>query len=251
MTNGSYRNRSGMPLGGIGAGKVEFCPNGKFTNCTASNNWDAPIIGGGASPSGDTPEGTGIKGAFLARFVEGAGAQVLRTYGCGPIPGLSEEEIVFDALFPRAVVSYPPLGGVALELEAFSPLCLDEPPSSRYRSSSLPVAIFRFKLRNETDKPRRAAVAVSWENLAGMGGYAGVVVNHTDCRACAPIEEEDLAGIRFYLTKTQLNGRTLGEYALLCRRRPDAVYSLCAGWDLDTEGREVWEGFARTGSLPC
>ncbi len=253
MSNRSYRNRSGMPLGGIGAGKVEFCPNGKFTNCTASNNWDAPIIGGGASASGDTPDGPGIRGAFLARFVEGAGAQVLRAHGWGRLPGLREEDMAFEALFPRASVAYPPLGGVSLSLEAFSALCLDEARETRYRSSSLPGAVFRFMLRNESEQVRRAAVAVSWENLVGMGGYAGVVVNHTDCRACEPIRGEDLVGVRFYASRRQLNGRTVGEYALLCPRRPGVSASACAGWDLDAEDADderVWGSFARTGELP-
>ena len=250
MVNCSSRNRSGMPLGGIGAGKVDFCPNGKFTNCTASNNWDAPITGGGAGLNGDTPEGSGIKGAFLARYVEGAGAQVLRTYGCGVIPGLPEQDINFDAVFPRARVSYPPLGEVDFTLEAFSPLCLDEEPLSHYQSSALPAAVFRFTLTNRSEHKRRAAVAVSWENLAGMGGYAGIVINHTDCRASAAIKEDDVTGVRFYLTKQQLNGRTAGEYVLLCRRLPGVTQSAYAGWDLDGDGRDIWESFARTGAFP-
>ena len=249
MTDGSYRNRSGIPLGGIGAGKVDFCPNGKFTNCTASNNWDAPITGGGAGPAGDTPDGPGIKGAFLARYTEGCGAQVLRAAGCGSLPGLPEEEREFDAFFPRATVAYRPWGGIALTLEAFSPLCLDEAPSTHYRSSALPVAIFRFTLANQSGERRRAAVAASWENLVGMGGYAGIAINHTDCRECRPLDEEDLAGVRFSATKTRIDGRTYGEYALLCRRLPDVLQSTYAGWDLGTDGREAWEGFARSGAF--
>lgn len=250
MANNPCRNRSGMPLGGIGAGKVDFCPNGKFTNCTASNNWDAPITGGGAGPVGDSPDGTGIRGAFLARYVEGAGAQVLRTSGCGPLRGLPEEEMEFDAVFPRATVAYPPLGGVALAVEAFSPFCLDEAPATRYRSSSLPAAVFRFTLTNRAEQRRRAAAAVSWENLVGLGGYAGVVINHTDCRACTPLAEDDLIGVRFHATKIQLNGRTTGEYTLLCRRAAEVDQSVYAGWDLESGGREAWESFARQGRFP-
>ena len=42
------RNDSGVPLGGIGAGKIEFCADGRFTNVTTTNNWDCPIIDGSA-----------------------------------------------------------------------------------------------------------------------------------------------------------------------------------------------------------
>ena len=86
-----------MPLGGIGAGKVEFCSNGKFTNCTANNNWDVPITGSGAGSGGDTGDETGIKGAFIARFVEGFGAEMLRTHGFGEIPPIPEAAIRFSA----------------------------------------------------------------------------------------------------------------------------------------------------------
>ncbi|NLG83522.1 MAG: hypothetical protein GX493_02690 [Firmicutes bacterium] len=74
-------------------------------------------------------------------------------------------------------------------------------------------------------------------------------MNHTDCRACSPIKEDDAVGVRFYATKPQLNGRTVGEYTLLCPRREDVEQSVCAGWDLGTEGKDVWAEFASTGSL--
>ena len=38
------RSESGLPLGGIGAGSIEFCPDGRFTNVTTNNNWDSPIV---------------------------------------------------------------------------------------------------------------------------------------------------------------------------------------------------------------
>ena len=55
---------SGIPLGGIGAGKVEFCGNGKFSNVVTSNNWDVPIADGKAS-MGAGSSAAGIPQAFL------------------------------------------------------------------------------------------------------------------------------------------------------------------------------------------
>src|SRR5689334_8094794 len=40
------RTESGVPLGGIGAGKIEFCADGRFTNVTTNNNLDCPITDG-------------------------------------------------------------------------------------------------------------------------------------------------------------------------------------------------------------
>lgn len=236
-----------MPLGGIGAGKVDFCPNGKFTNCTANNNWDAPITGLGAGSAGDTDKGTGIKAAFMARYVEGFGAEILRTYGHGVIPPVSEAAIHFKARFPYAKVNYSPMGEVSFTLEAFSPLDLSEPPAAMYRNSSLPVALFRFTLANQSRTSRRAAVAFSWENLVGMGGYAGIVINHTDCRSCAAFSTQTAEGIRFFSTKTQINPRTYGEYILQVLRDPGVEISSLAGWNVDGDGTDLWDEFSRTG----
>ena len=38
------QSESGLPLGGIGAGSIEFCRDGRFTNVTTNNNWDSPIV---------------------------------------------------------------------------------------------------------------------------------------------------------------------------------------------------------------
>jgi uncharacterized protein (DUF608 family) len=238
-----------MPLGGIGAGKVDFCPNGKFTNCTTNNNWDAPITGLGAGSAGDTNDGTGIKGAFMARFVEGFGAEMLRTYGHGVIPPIPEAAIEFTANFPYAKVDYAPLGEVSLTLEAFSALDLGEPPAEKYRHSSLPVALFRFTLTNQGTTARRTAVAFSWENLVGLGGYAGAVVNHTECRDCETFSTENIEGIRFFSTKSQINPRTYGEFVLQVLREPAVDVSSLAGWNVDGDGADLWEGFSRTGLL--
>jgi uncharacterized protein (DUF608 family) len=249
MTESDFINRSGMPMGGIGAGKVDFCPNGKFTNCTASNNWDAPITGSGAGPAGDTSDGTGIKGAFMARFVEGFGAEMLRAYGLGVIPPVPEAAIHFTANFPYAKVDYTPLGEVSFSLEAFSALDLSEPQTEKYRHSSLPVALFRFTLTNQGRSARRAAIAFSWENMVGMGGYAGIVINHMDCRVCEPFATQTTAGIRFFSTKSQINPRTNGEYTLQALRDPAVEISDMAGWNVDGDGADLWEGFSRTGRL--
>lgn len=249
MTEPTFVNRSGMPLGGIGAGKVDFCPNGKFTNCTANNNWDTPITGSGAGSSGDTADGAGIKGAFMARFVEGSGAEMLRTHGLGVIPPISESAIRFTANFPYAKVDYTPLGEVAFCLEAFSALDLGESPEERYRHSSLPVALFKFTLTNLSRTARRVAVAFSWENLVGLGGYAGIVINHTDCRACEPFETKTSAGIRFFSTKQQINPRTNGEYVLQALRNPAVDISCFDSWNVDGDGRELWEEFNQSGQF--
>lgn len=249
MNQSDLRNQSGMPLGGIGAGKVEFCPNGKFTNCTAANNWDTPIYGTGAALTGDTSNGAGIMGAFLARFVEGFGGQMLRTYGLGKIPPINEADIRFEARFPYARVKYAPLGDIDLVVEAFSPFCMDEAETDHYRSSSLPVAVFKYTLTNRGKEPRRAAIAQSWENLVGMGGYAGVLINHFNCRNAESFRNQKTAGVRFFSQKEQINPRTKGEYVLQAQLRPDLETTTLAGWNVRGDGSDFWDSFSRSGKL--
>ena len=38
--------KSGVPLGGIGAGKMEIMPNGSINFITFQNNWSVPLNGG-------------------------------------------------------------------------------------------------------------------------------------------------------------------------------------------------------------
>ena len=73
-------DHSGVSLGGIGAGKIEFCPSGRFSNVTTQNNWDAPIVD--VEPVKRAHySAEGIPGAFLAAWVEGTGAVALKETG--------------------------------------------------------------------------------------------------------------------------------------------------------------------------
>jgi uncharacterized protein (DUF608 family) len=65
QTKTAQRNESGVPLGGIGAGKIEFYADGRFTNVTTNNNLDCPITDGQAR----TP--------LFPRILEGAEGSIL------------------------------------------------------------------------------------------------------------------------------------------------------------------------------
>ena len=53
---------SGVPLGAIGAGKMEILPNGLFNAFSFLNNWSQPITGGDSYP--------GILGYHMAVYAE-------------------------------------------------------------------------------------------------------------------------------------------------------------------------------------
>ena len=234
----SRLNHSGLPLGGIGAGKVEFCPNGKFTNLTTNNNAALPICAEG--PAEDyvvTPQG--IPGAFLACFVEGFGARVLKTHSFPGYATLKAREIKYKGLFPRALVGYPEMGEVRVRLEAFSPILLDD-VSEGYRDSSIPGAVFIFRLANLSGKTKRASVAMSWRNLVGVGGYPGAKIE--DLRGNF-ISFED-GGLLFGSTRRKADPRVEGEYFLVAGA---GEITYMAGW---SPGREdFWRVFSEEGRL--
>ena len=64
---------SGVPLGGIGAGKLEILPNGLFTSFTFLNNWGQPISGGEKYP--------GILGYHMAIYVQAISPDAHKTSG--------------------------------------------------------------------------------------------------------------------------------------------------------------------------
>ena len=55
-------SHSGVPLGGIGAGKMEILPNGLWNGFTFLNNWSHPLAGPAEFP--------GILGYHLGVFTE-------------------------------------------------------------------------------------------------------------------------------------------------------------------------------------
>lgn len=145
---------SGMPMGGIGAGKVEITKNGQITAFTGNNNQDCPIYR--------------MPGSYFAVGVKGKDigyARALQTEIIGQemLPAGSVE---MDADFPVARYRYNvnPLP-LDIELTAWS----SHVPGNA-EESSLPAAWFDFTVRNRANTPMEAALCFSWESLINVGG---------------------------------------------------------------------------------
>jgi hypothetical protein len=138
MHRATGRNDSGVPLGGIGAGKIEFCADGRFTNVTTNNNWDCPIIDGWARTplmprikegfEGSVLENAvrrqalfsaeGVPGAWLALYTPLDGARVLKTTARPMFKTVAPSAIEYEGRFPTAHVVYKHLTGIHLTLDA-------------------------------------------------------------------------------------------------------------------------------------
>ena len=147
--NGSL---SGVPLGGIGAGKMEILPNGLFSNFSFMNNWSHPI-----GAQNDFP---GILGYHLGIFSEDK-AFLLQTVPVAGLPTVGS--ISYEGNFPVCTLYYhEPSLGLDISLEAFSPWQLSDA-----RLSSLPCCYFTLRVKNLRSKPARVAFLFMGRNLSG------------------------------------------------------------------------------------
>jgi non-lysosomal glucosylceramidase len=257
-------------LGGIGAGKVEFCADGRFTNVTTNNNWDAPIVNGTAQvpapprvkegfPGSIAENATrrqsifspeGLPGAWMAVHTPHQGACVLKTVGRPAFRTLPKKDIEFHGLFPRVSVDYRGFEPLGIHLEAFSSLDLVD-GSPGYRDSSLPLALFHFRVRNMGRDSTPVTLAFSWQNLSGVGGYPWNPINEPDPAVPEYRKDEFGPGLFFgHDPDIRSDPRVVGEYSLrVWTSQDDTRVSHCVGWNPLGDGRDVWDSLAHNGSL--
>jgi non-lysosomal glucosylceramidase len=156
----AFTGVNGVPLGGIGAGCIELCPDGRLANFTTNNNYarSSRIEFMPGSWLG-LAAGDGEQNGF--RFL--ASASNLPLGPTGEKLLLSPSEIRYDGLYPLARVTcardaFP----VEVELLAHGPVV---PGDSR--TSCMPAATFRFRVTNRREKACWASIVFSWENIAG------------------------------------------------------------------------------------
>ena len=141
---------SGVPLGGIGAGNVNFSPSGRFTRI-GINNIHMPIKRTEACFFAlwtKTDEGSSA-----IRLVRDAESQ----FGMDGIRNTS-----YTGLFPTASLDFSDNGlPVTPKIKAYSFLVPHD-----VKNSSLPVAWFEVEL--VADKDMEVSVAFSWEDFIGL-----------------------------------------------------------------------------------
>ena len=148
---------SGVPLGGIGTGKVEICPDGALHHLTINNNDVFPI--------------DGMPGTFLAVSARSAESKVLkvlqtRSEIASPDMLLNAHEIDYRGLYPRCMVEYAS-GDLPLKIKltAFSPVI------PRFlEASSLPIAFLVFDIVNASSGKVDGNLVFSWEDVSGCWG---------------------------------------------------------------------------------
>lgn len=246
------RCRCGVPMGGVGAGKIEMDSSGVLTAITINNNCEVPIY--------KTP------GSFFAAWAKDADPQafLLQTENLSNIPAPLADRITFDGKFPRAALTYGKEGfPVEIALSAFSSLV----PYSE-KDSSLPAVFYTFTVTNPTDASVETALLFSFENMIGTGGsmayqsknpdFDGTFVMNSwnpgyvwcDRRGNRQQEISLPSGKGIYFdTAGGCHGdpASYGNYTAVCADHEGVEVSCLTGWDVFTEGRELWNTFAEIG----
>jgi len=141
--NSKQKLKSGVPLGGIGAGKIEILANGCLDFFTIQNNLGAPL-------TGSKPEkpAEGLLGFhFGVQTKTGKGQIISRLLQTNKISGYDTvEEIEYEGNFPTAHLRYK---DKALPIEISQEAISFFIPQDE-NNSALPQAIFNFKFTNKT-----------------------------------------------------------------------------------------------------
>ena len=131
---------SGVPLGGIGTGRVDICRDGRFRNFSGNNNQDMPF-----------EDPAGLPGAFLA---------------VNDVPLRPDE---FTPAFPQAQLAQCNiLPGVDVHVTLSGPIVPHD-----LTTSSLPAVLIRWRVTNTGSKPVTVRCQLAWPNLVGAGGGVG------------------------------------------------------------------------------
>ncbi len=225
------RWRSGVPLGGIGCGKIELFTDGSFGGFTINHNWD---------------RATGwMKGIFAAVFADDGSrksATMLRLASPEEYEGVDNVAgTTYVGMFPKAQVAYSdPELPVEISLHAFSPLI-----PHNAADSALPAACIEFTVKNPGKSGVTTSVAISWENTLGTGGdrkeeWTNTDGNHQEAAATPG----GLQGVLFSTNNSYDDRRqnTVGQYLVVAETGDGIEITTCPA----SLSNSIWMSFRKS-----
>jgi non-lysosomal glucosylceramidase len=263
----------GMPLGGFGAGCIGRAPDGSI------NLWH---LDGGEHWFGTLPdcqfalyESDGEQRRAHALAVKPAvdasrpeAGEPLPAWDWYPASTPERRTGTYAARYPLSWTSYEGVFAAQVGCQAFSPLLPGD-----YQRSSYPVAVFVWTLHNPTRKALDLSLLLSWRNTTGW-------FSNTDPAAAVHFRDDGspehnyvpaigssrgqrnrwvdhgtLKGVLLEGERSTPIGEGQGQWCVatdagLEARHPGLTIQRCSRWNPAGDGAELWEPFARDGSIP-
>ncbi|HQP91263.1 MAG TPA: GH116 family glycosyl hydrolase [Candidatus Omnitrophota bacterium] len=234
--------KSGVPLGGIGAGKIEVLANGLLDSFSFLNNTHNPLV------SNDASGLKGVLGFHFAVWVRDKGKKVSKLLSTQPFSGLPcVDSIKYDGSFPFVRLDYSDAGlPVNISLEAFSSFIKNDE-----KRSSIPAAIFKFRITNPFSRAMSVSLAGIGRNLIGewcVGRFNQVV------------DSPKHLGVYFYNKKVQGNDPSSGELGMTVLKAAGVETTYFGEWNMQGAPfvfdknslslNECWSHFSDEGLLP-
>lgn len=237
--------QSGLPLGGIGAGKVEIFPDGTLRHCNHQNNWESPLPELGLCFAVSVAAGSSRVTKLLQTYplqqsagiaYNGAGANHA-VFAAGVPAECAVQHVEYEAEFPIATLRYADeVLPIEVTLTAFSSFIPHD-----CRNSGLPAANFRFNLHNPGAERISVSLLASCINTLGETRIG---------RVNELLDSHGLVGIRFTNAHPYPTDSTMGCVTLAVSPPKDASHTYLRQWNFYREPLAAWDCFCETGQLP-
>jgi non-lysosomal glucosylceramidase len=252
----------GMPLGGFGAGCIGRSSQGDF------NLWH---IDGGEHTFKSVPvcqfsvfESNSTSSKAYALSTQAPDDGTLKAWRWYPTLPDTEGTGNYHALYPRSWFVYKNVFQAQLTCEQFSPIW-----AGNYQETSYPVAIFLWNVYNPTDAPITLSIMLTWQNMVGWftNTLKSPQVRVRDDGS--PVYQyqapwgESQGNYNQIVENTQQFGCLLGQvgsdeplqegdgtWCIATLKNPQLEVFHHSRWNPEGTGEEIWESFAKDGSLP-
>ena len=256
----------GMPLGGFGAGCIGRAPDGSF------NLWH---LDGGEHWFGNLPDcqfalfetdGDQSRAHALGVKPEAdasrpAAGEPLSAWSWYPASSAKQRTGTYAARYPISSTQYTGVFQAEVSCEAFSPILPGD-----YQRTSYPVAVFVWTLTNPTNRPLDLSLLLSWRNTTGWFTNTDPTAAVTFRDDGSPehnyvpaigrskghrntwVEQPGLKGVLLDGERATPLAEGQGQWCIATADHLEV--QRCSRWDPSGSGAELWEPFARDGSIP-
>jgi non-lysosomal glucosylceramidase len=252
----------GMPLGGFGAGCVGRSHRGDF------NLWH---VDGGEHVFQTMPacqfsifEQVADATQAYALCTEAPQDESLSAWQWYPASHTESATGTYHALYPRSWFVYQNVFQAELTCEQFSPIW-----AHNYQETSYPVAVFQWTAHNPTQQPITLSIMLTWQNMVGWFTNASKSPEVKIRDDGSPVYEyqprlgESTGNLNYLVDDGQWVGCVMsnesgytqtpaegdGQWSIATVLSPEHEFFYHTRWQVNGDGAEVWQSFARDGSL--